>query len=163
MKPSRKIHQRTESYASVWFPRPRSRGSIEGKTCRLRASSERELIVPKAVRQKLIPKIAWKCGRLSDSRTIPPALGTLRDEKPYVHRLPHCDPETPVQSQCPAGSVRSRGSNRKLVNVRRSRTAWESPGHRIGDGRLVGLQIERRSVHRIEGKSARVTTFGHLT
>jgi hypothetical protein len=43
------------------------------------------------IRNKLFEHDQMKVRRVNDSLTIPPAVGTLREEKPYVHRLPYCE------------------------------------------------------------------------
>jgi len=42
---------------------------------------------PKAVHQKLMPNDGVRVRRVSDSRTIPQAAGTLGEGNPYVHTL----------------------------------------------------------------------------
>jgi hypothetical protein len=46
---------------------------------------------PKAAHQKLIPNDGVRVRRVSDSRTIPQAAGTLKEEKLYVHTFQYCE------------------------------------------------------------------------
>jgi hypothetical protein len=64
---------------------------VEPKTSSSCSQNTCTRIYPKAVHQKLLPNDGVRVRRVSDSRTISQAAGTLREEKPYVHTLQYCE------------------------------------------------------------------------